>query len=38
VLAVVDIDPGTFLAIIAAAALAGTLAAVAAGRGILRWS
>jgi Kef-type K+ transport system membrane component KefB len=35
VLAVVDIDPGTFLAIIAAAALAGTLAAVAAGRGIL---
>jgi Kef-type K+ transport system membrane component KefB len=35
VLAVVDIDPGTFLAIIAAAALAGTFAAVAAGRGIV---
>jgi Kef-type K+ transport system membrane component KefB len=35
VLAVVDIDPGTFLAIIAAAAIAGTLAAFAAGRGIV---
>jgi Kef-type K+ transport system membrane component KefB len=35
VLAVVDIDPGTFLAIIAAAAVAGTLAAVATGRGIV---
>ena len=35
VLAVVDVDPGTFLAIIAAAALAGTLAALAAGRGIV---
>jgi Kef-type K+ transport system membrane component KefB len=35
VLAVVDIDPGTFLAIIAAAAIAGTLAALAAGRGIV---
>jgi Kef-type K+ transport system membrane component KefB len=34
-LAVVDIDPGTFLAIIAAAALAGTLAALASGRGIV---
>jgi Kef-type K+ transport system membrane component KefB len=34
-LAVVDIDPGTFLAIIAAAAVAGTLAALAGGRGIV---
>ena len=34
-LAVVDIDPGTFLAIIAVAALAGTLAALASGRGIV---
>jgi Kef-type K+ transport system membrane component KefB len=35
VLAVVDIDPSTFLAIIAAAAVAGTLAALATGRGIV---
>jgi Kef-type K+ transport system membrane component KefB len=35
VLAVVDVHPGTFLAIIAAAALAGTLAALAGGRGIV---
>jgi Kef-type K+ transport system membrane component KefB len=35
VLAVVDVHPGTFLAIIAVAALAGTLAAVASGRGIV---
>ena len=35
VLAVVSVDPGTFLAIIAAAAVAGTLAAVATGRGIV---
>jgi Kef-type K+ transport system membrane component KefB len=35
VLGVVDIAPGTFLAIIAAAALAGTLAALASGRGIV---
>ncbi len=34
-LAVVDIDPGTFLAIIAAAAVAGTFAALASGRGIV---
>ena len=34
-LAVVDVDPATFLAIIAAAALAGTLAALAGGRGIV---
>ena len=34
-LAVVDVHPGTFLAIIAAAALAGTLAALAGGRGIV---
>ncbi len=34
-LAAVDIAPGTFLAIIAAAALAGTLAALATGRGIV---
>jgi Kef-type K+ transport system membrane component KefB len=35
VLAVADVDPGTFLAIVAASALAGTIAAVAAGRGLL---
>jgi Kef-type K+ transport system membrane component KefB len=35
VLAVVDVHPGTFLAIIAVAALAGTLAAVASDRGIV---
>ena len=35
VLAVVDVHPGTFLAIIAAAALAGSLAALAGGRGIV---
>jgi Kef-type K+ transport system membrane component KefB len=34
-LAVVNVHPGTFLAIIAAAALAGTLAALAGGRGIV---
>ena len=34
-LAVVEVDPGTFLAIIAAAAVAGTLAALATGRGIV---
>jgi Kef-type K+ transport system membrane component KefB len=34
-LAVVDVHPGTFLAIIAVAALAGTLAAVLGGRGIV---
>jgi Kef-type K+ transport system membrane component KefB len=34
VLAVADVDPGTFLAIVAASALAGTVAAVAAGRGL----
>jgi Kef-type K+ transport system membrane component KefB len=35
VLAVADVDPGTFLAIVAASALAGTIAAVAAGRALL---
>jgi Kef-type K+ transport system membrane component KefB len=35
VLAIADVDPGTFLAIVAASALAGTVAAVAAGRGLL---
>jgi Kef-type K+ transport system membrane component KefB len=35
VLAVVDVHPGTFLAIIAVAALAGTLAALTGGRGIV---
>jgi Kef-type K+ transport system membrane component KefB len=35
VLAVVNVHPGTFLAIIAVAALAGTLAALASGRGIV---
>ncbi len=34
-LAIVDVDPGTFLAIVAASALADTVAAVAAGRGLL---
>ena len=35
VLAVTDVDPGTFLAIVAASALAGTIAALAGGRGLL---
>lgn len=35
VLAVADVHPGTFLAIVAASALAGTIAAVAGGRGLL---
>jgi Kef-type K+ transport system membrane component KefB len=35
VLAAVNLAPGTFLAIVGASALAGTLAAVAAGRGVL---
>jgi Kef-type K+ transport system membrane component KefB len=35
VLAVADIDPGTFLAIVAASALAGTVAAVTGERGLL---
>ncbi len=34
-LATTNVDPGTFLAIVAASALAGTIAAVAAGRGLL---
>jgi Kef-type K+ transport system membrane component KefB len=35
VVAVIHVAPGTFLAIVAASALAGTLAGVAAGRGVL---
>jgi Kef-type K+ transport system membrane component KefB len=35
VLAVADVDPGTFLAIVAASALAGTIAALAGDRGLL---
>ncbi len=35
VLAVADVDPGTFLAIVAASALAGTIAALAGARGLL---
>jgi Kef-type K+ transport system membrane component KefB len=35
VLAVTDVDPGTFLAIVAASAIAGTIAALAGGRGLL---
>ena len=34
-LAVADVDPGTFLAIVAASALAGTIAALAGDRGLL---
>jgi hypothetical protein len=35
----IHVDPATFLAIVAASALAGSLAAVAGGRGVLsRWS
>ena len=35
VLAAANVDPGTFLAIVAASALAGTIAALAAGRALL---